>query len=78
MKTMRTACMNVIQLTAPNLSAPPQVEDNQRDLIDPAVKGTENVMASILKSKGTVRRVILTSSVLCKCSSALNEQTVQR
>jgi len=39
------------------------VEDVQRDLIDPAVKGTRNVLGAAAKAKGTVRRVVLTSSV---------------
>ena len=40
-----------------------QVDDPQRDLIDPAVKGTRHVLASVIKHKETVRRVIVTSSV---------------
>lgn len=38
------------------------VEDGQRDLVDPAVKGTLNVLASC-KAAGTVERVVLTSSI---------------
>lgn len=34
----------------------------QRDLVDPAVNGTKNVLSSVVKSKATVRRVVLTSS----------------
>lgn len=37
------------------------VKDPQRDLIDPAVKGTENVLSSVNKSN-SVERVVLTSS----------------
>ncbi|KAK9842550.1 hypothetical protein WJX81_005642 [Elliptochloris bilobata] len=40
-----------------------QVEDTQRDLIDPAVKGTSNVLAAAAKAKASVKRVVLTSSV---------------
>ena len=40
-----------------------QVEDTQRDLIDPAVKGTRNVLAAAAKAKASVQRVVLTSSV---------------
>ena len=38
------------------------VEDGQRDLVDPAVKGTLNVLAAC-KAAGTVERVVLTSSI---------------
>ncbi len=37
-------------------------KDPQRDLVDPAVQGTENVL-SACKKAGTVRRVVLTSSM---------------
>lgn len=40
-----------------------QVEDTQRDLIDPAVKGTRNVLAAAAKAIASVQRVVLTSSV---------------
>ncbi|MBK9291020.1 MAG: aldehyde reductase [Bacteroidetes bacterium] len=39
-----------------------KVKDPQRDLIEPAVKGTENVLRSVNRCE-TVRRVVLTSSV---------------
>uniref|UniRef100_A0A7S1KM56 3-beta hydroxysteroid dehydrogenase/isomerase domain-containing protein n=1 Tax=Percolomonas cosmopolitus TaxID=63605 RepID=A0A7S1KM56_9EUKA len=38
------------------------VEDAQRDLVDPALKGTENVVKEALKSP-TVKRIVVTSSV---------------
>ena len=38
------------------------VKDPQRDLIDPAVKGTENVLNAASQS-GTVKKIVLTSSV---------------
>lgn len=34
----------------------------QKDLIEPAVKGTKNVLGSVAKNKSTIKRVILTSS----------------
>ncbi|KAL4443929.1 hypothetical protein ABPG75_011666 [Micractinium tetrahymenae] len=36
--------------------------DPQAQLVDPAVKGTRNVMAAAAKNKASVRRVVLTSS----------------
>jgi dihydroflavonol-4-reductase len=39
-----------------------RVEDPQRDLVDPAVRGTAFVLASV-RAAGTVKRVVLTSSV---------------
>lgn len=39
-----------------------KVEDPQRDLVDPAVNGTKNVLSSVAKNKSTVKRVVLTSS----------------
>jgi dihydroflavonol-4-reductase len=38
------------------------VKDPQKDLVDPAVQGTRNVLAACKKA-GTVRRVVLTSSM---------------
>ena len=38
------------------------VEDPQKDLVDPALKGTRNVMNAAAKSKASVKRVVLTSS----------------
>lgn len=35
----------------------------QEDLIDPALKGTANVLRSAAKAKASVKRVVLTSSV---------------
>ncbi|KAK9812546.1 hypothetical protein WJX73_007871 [Symbiochloris irregularis] len=35
----------------------------ERDLIDPAVKGTDNVLRSVAKNRKTVKRAILSSSV---------------
>lgn len=40
-----------------------QSDNPQKDLIDPAVQGTKNVLASVAKHKGTVKRCVVTSSV---------------
>lgn len=39
------------------------VEDAQRDLIEPAVHGTRNVLSSVAKHKDTIKRTVITSSV---------------
>ena len=39
-----------------------EVEDPQKDLVDPALLGTRNVLNAAVKSKATVKRVVLTSS----------------
>lgn len=44
-------------------------KDPQRDIVDPAVEGTENVFASIVKA-GTVKRVGLTSSIAAIMATA--------
>ena len=51
-----------------------KVEDTQRDLIDPAVKGTRNVLAAAAKAKASVQRVVLTSSVAGLLSPWLHGQ----
>ncbi len=43
------------------------MQDAQRDLVDPAVLGTKNVLSAVAKSKDTVKRVVLTSSFAGKC-----------
>lgn len=54
----------------------PQVEnDAHKELIQPAVDGTKNVLSSVAKSKDTVKRVILTSSV---AGDALNKKRTTR
>ena len=48
-------------------------EDPEAFFVKPAVEGTKNVLSSVLKSKGTVKRVVLTSSFAgelyasCRC-----------
>lgn len=38
-------------------------DDPHKELVEPAVHGTRNVLSSVAKSKDTIKRVILTSSV---------------
>lgn len=51
-------CELVIHTASPFVTAP---KNPQTDLVDPALKGTENVLSSVNKA-GVVQRVILTSS----------------
>jgi nucleoside-diphosphate-sugar epimerase len=51
-------CELVIHTASPFIA---HVEDPQRDLVDPAVKGTRNVLAAV-DATDTVKRVVLTSS----------------
>lgn len=44
-------------------------DNPQKDLVDPAVKGTTTVLKSVSKSKDTVKRVVLTSSVAAMIKS---------
>ncbi|KAL3160923.1 hypothetical protein ABBQ38_009315 [Trebouxia sp. C0009 RCD-2024] len=37
-------------------------EDTQKDLVEPALNGTATVLESVAKTRGTVKRVVLTSS----------------
>lgn len=46
-----------------------EVHDAQKDLVDPAVLGTKNVLSAVAKSKDTVKRVVLTSSFAGERSS---------
>ena len=48
-----------------------RVEDPQRDLVDPAVKGTTTVIQSAINSRDTVKRIVLTSSVAGAVSATL-------
>lgn len=38
------------------------VDDNQRDMLDPAIKGTEEILMAVSKSAPTVKRVVITSA----------------
>jgi len=51
------------------------VENPQRDLVDPALKGTLNVLRSVAKA-GTVKRVVLTSSVAAIAPDSFDPELV--
>eukprot|EP01121_Diplochlamys_sp_Union-15-3_P008653 TRINITY_DN2314_c0_g1_i1.p1 TRINITY_DN2314_c0_g1~~TRINITY_DN2314_c0_g1_i1.p1 ORF type:complete len:324 (-),score=62.26 TRINITY_DN2314_c0_g1_i1:13-984(-) len=51
-------------------------EDAQKELIEPALKGTLNVLHAVEKSADTVKRVILTSSVAAVAQSSLPAEHV--
>lgn len=40
-----------------------RADDPQKDLLDPALKGTTTVLRSAAKSKDSIKRIVLTSSV---------------
>jgi nucleoside-diphosphate-sugar epimerase len=46
------------------------ITDPQKELVDPALKGTLNVLSSVAKSK-SVKRVVLTSSIVGECNAAI-------
>lgn len=52
-------CDYVLHTASPFILKP---EDVQRDLLDPALKGTENVLLAVAKSK-TVKKTVVTSSI---------------
>jgi len=43
------------------------VTDPKKQLIEPAVGGTKNVLGSVAKNTDSIKRVVLTSSFACKC-----------
>jgi nucleoside-diphosphate-sugar epimerase len=67
-------CEVVIHTASPFLLS---VKDPQRDLVDPALKGTENVLSSVNKVS-TVRRVVLTSSVAAIYGDAMDLGTATK
>lgn len=56
-----TDCDVVFHVASPFL-LPEQIEDGQRDLLEPALEGTRNVLAAVNACE-SVRRVVLTSTV---------------
>ena len=42
------------------------VKDPKSQLIEPAVGGTQNVLASVAKNTDSIKRVVLTSSFACE------------
>ena len=49
------------------------IKDPQKELIDPALKGTQNVLNSVNKTK-SIKRVVLTSSVVAMYGDAIDAQ----
>ena len=50
----------IFHLASPFVAGAP--EDPEAFFVKPAVDGTKNVLSSVLKSKDTIKRVVLTSS----------------
>ena len=65
-----TGCDYVIHTASPYQM---NVKDPQRDLVDPAVNGTEAILESCLKS-GSVKRVVFTSSIAAITDEAENDK----
>ena len=55
-------CMDGCSKKQPVFLLQPE-NDPHKELIEPAVHGTKNVLQSVARSKNTVKRVVLTSSV---------------
>ena len=67
-----SACVDLILVPSRRSPFAIEVEDPQRDLLDPAIKGTDNVLSSVAKHKHTVQRTIVTSSVAGAVTSAIS------
>jgi nucleoside-diphosphate-sugar epimerase len=61
-------CEIVFHTASPFLN---KVKDNQRDLVDPALNGTKNVLNSVNKTE-SVKRVVLTSSCVSIIGDAID------
>ncbi len=61
-------CEVVFHTASPFLN---KVKDNQRDLVDPALNGTKNVLNSVNKTE-SVKRVVLTSSCVSIIGDAID------
>jgi len=44
-----------------------ETEDYERDVVQPAVKGTTNILNSALKAS-TIKRIVITSSIIAVCT----------
>ena len=61
-------CTHVIHSASPYALA---TKDPQKELVDPAVNGTRNVLAAAARA-GTVKRVVLTSSIVASSMCAIS------
>ncbi len=57
----------VFHTASPFVASAPK--DPEAFFVKPAVEGTQNVLSSVLKSKDTVKRVVLTSSMAGELSA---------
>ena len=59
-KEAMTGCSVVYHIASPFL-VPQQIKDGIRDVVEPAIQGTKNVLDSVNETP-TIRRIVLTSS----------------
>lgn len=69
-----TGCELVYHTASPFIVS---VKDPQKDLIEPAEQGTANVLKSALATP-SVKRVVVTSSVVAMCTDAIDTQKTPR
>lgn len=41
-----------------------QADDPQKEILEPALNGTRNLLSSAVKSKDTIKRVVVTSTIV--------------
>eukprot|EP01080_Neovahlkampfia_damariscottae_P008586 gene8586-411_t len=60
-------CDYVLHLASPVIAAE-KIQDSEKEIISPAIKGTENVLKSVLKYKKNIKKIVITSSIASVCS----------